>query len=110
MYELLAIVIFTALLGGLLVFPALLLLAKLGYFEPVELQVFGKTYLIAPKQRRTATLSNAAIVMFPARQVAFASVVTVVLSIAAADGVPIRGAGLLTGSAATSKTLLRETA
>ena len=112
MYELLAIVIAVAALGGLLVFPVLLLLAKVGCFEPLELELFGETFLFAPRSRRTgtSTFSNASLLMFPMRQTAFASVVTVVITVAAGDPGSVRANGFITGSLATSKTLLREEA
>lgn len=48
-----------ALCGSLTVPLAMLVLARLGYFEPIEFKLFGKVWRFAPKIRVVSSFSNA---------------------------------------------------
>jgi hypothetical protein len=70
-----------AVLGSLTVPATMLVLARIGYFEPIRFDLFGRTWSFAPKMGIAASYSNAATAVLSARQAAFASVVTVALTV-----------------------------
>jgi hypothetical protein len=93
MLEPLITIVAIALVGSLGVPVVLFTLARLGYFEPIRLKAFGRTWNFAPDPEPARdNIINAAIVFtFPfQRQTIFASVVTAAYTVAAPAG-PIDG-------------------
>lgn len=75
--------------GGSLCMPIIMLvLARLGYFEPITFVAFGRTWNFSPKAASPSRVGNALIFTFPLqRQTVFASVVTAAYTVAAPTGV-----------------------
>jgi hypothetical protein len=81
MAELVFTIVALALLGSLGVPLVIFILARFGYFEPIRFELFGRAWSFAPKVRISTAFSNAAFLVFPARQAMFASAVTTILTI-----------------------------
>jgi hypothetical protein len=64
-------------MGGFLVFPIVILLSKIGYFEPLELEALKKFESTLPRYQNSSSLY---LEKFPINQKAFASVVTIALT------------------------------
>jgi hypothetical protein len=91
-------IIAISLVGALAVPLAMLTLARVGLFEPIEFRVFGKRYTFARKNKEVSSLSGGTFSIFPNRQTAFAGAVSVVLTIGA-NG--IQSSAIVTGSDGT---------
>src|SRR5437016_3724416 len=81
MAEQIAWIALFAAIAALFVPLVVLLLARLGQFEPISFVALGREWRFAPKIRQVSLHSDASIAIWP-RHTAFASIVTVAISIA----------------------------
>ena len=57
----------------------MLVLARLGYFEPIELRLFGRSRILAPPRASTSTSSNSSSGFFGPAAAAMPAVLTVIV-------------------------------
>jgi hypothetical protein len=98
MLEAILSVVAIAFVGALTVPLMMLALARLGYFEPIHIFVFGRYWHFARKAKQSSSYSGGTMSIFPNRQTAFAAAVTVVLTIGASG---IQSSAIVTGSGGT---------
>jgi hypothetical protein len=86
----------------------MLLLARLGYFEPIRFFAFGRNWNFSPRTRTVLAAADAAILVFP-RPAVFAGAVTVLCTVAVPTSPLVEGWQVPT-HAATSGSVVRRQA
>ena len=90
MAEAILTVVLVAVVGSLSVPTAMLLLARLGYFEPIRFEMFGRRWSFAPQPTVVTAYSNATFATFPPRQTVFAGAAAAVLTVRAENISPVQ--------------------
>lgn len=107
MFDLLPLMILIMVISVFVLPASILVLARCGYFEPIHFVLFGRQWSFKRRDARVVGFSNATWETFPIRQYASAGVVTVALTISAAN-ISINPIGGVSGTRSTATAVTRD--